>query len=144
MPGWGWLVIGALLLGAEMFLVDAQFYLVFLGAAALLTGALVWLGLPLSVNVQWLLFAILSVASMWTFRKRLYQHLRKPQDIVPEALSVGDRLQLPEPLAPGQSCRVEYRGTSWTARNAGTVALSGEVIIARVEGLTLLVQANAG
>lgn len=143
MPGWGWLVIGVLLFSVEMFLIDAQFYLVFLGAAALVVGLLGWFGLPLSVSGQWLLFAVLSLAAMLTFRKRLYERLRKPQDTVPDALTVGDRVQLPEALAPGQSCRVEYRGTSWTARNIGSMTLSGEVIIAKIDGLTLLVQANA-
>ena len=34
MPWWGWITIGAILLGSEMLLIDAQFYLVFLGLAA--------------------------------------------------------------------------------------------------------------
>lgn len=143
MPGWGWLVIGVLLFSVEMFLIDAQFYLVFLGAAALVVGVLGWFGLPLSVSGQWLLFAALSMVAMLAFRKRLYERLRKPLDSVPDALTVGDRVQLPEALAPGQSCRVEYRGTSWTARNVGAMTLSGEVIIAKIDGLTLLVQAQA-
>ncbi len=143
MPGWGWLVIGALLFGAEMFLIDAQFFLVFFGAAALVVGLLDWFGVPMSPSVQWLLFGVLSIAAMVGFRKRLYEKLRKPQDVVPEALTVGDRVLLLEPLAPGQSCRVDYRGSSWNARNIGNATLSGEVVIAKVEGLTLLVQANA-
>jgi membrane protein implicated in regulation of membrane protease activity len=141
MPDWGWLVIGALLFSAEMFLIDAQFYLVFLGAAALVVGLLGWFGLPLPEAAQWLLFAVLSVLAMLGFRKRMYELLRKPQDTVPDSLTVGDRVQLPETLAPGQACRVEYRGSSWTARNIGSNPLSGEVVIAKVEGLTLLVQA---
>ncbi|MGC3979766.1 MAG: NfeD family protein [Steroidobacteraceae bacterium] len=140
MPGWGWLVVGALLLGAEMFLIDAQFYLVFLGVAALLVGLVDWLGLALSEPLQWLLFALLSVAAMLGFRKRLYERLRRPLDTVPEVLSVGGRLQLPTPLEPGQSCRVDYRGSSWSARNVDSQPISGEVVIAEVEGLTLLVR----
>jgi hypothetical protein len=45
MPFWGWIVAGALLLGAET-VVDAQFYLVFLGSAAVLTGGVVMLSKP--------------------------------------------------------------------------------------------------
>lgn len=140
MPGWGWLVIGALLFGAEMFLVDAQFYLVFLGAAAIVVGLLEWTGLALSQASQWLLFAILAVVAMVGFRKRMYQRLRRPQDAVPDAVSAGDRVQLPEALAPGQTCRVAYRGSSWTARNIDQQEISGEVVITQVEGLTLLVR----
>jgi len=143
MPGWGWLVIGALLLSAEMFLIDAQFYLVFLGAAALVVGLIDWAGLPLTEAMQWLLFAALSVFAMLAFRRRMYDLLRKPQGSVPESVGVGDRVRLPETLAPGQSCRVEYRGSSWTARNNSPVSLSGEVIIESVDGLTLLVQPSS-
>ncbi len=35
MPWWGWVTIGALLLVAEMTIVDLEFYLIFLGIAAL-------------------------------------------------------------------------------------------------------------
>jgi inner membrane protein len=143
MPSWSWLVIAALLFSAEMFLVDAQFYLVFFGAAAAVVGLLCWFGVPLSEAMQWLLFAALSIIAMLGFRQRLYEKLRKPVDAMPDVQSVGDRLELPETLAPGQSCRVEYRGSSWTARNIDTQALSGAVIIARVEGLTLLVRQAA-
>ena len=33
MPWWGWIVVGAVLLGAELLLIDAEFYFVFLGVA---------------------------------------------------------------------------------------------------------------
>lgn len=140
MPVWAWLVMAAMLLSAEMFLLDAQFYLVFFGVAAAIVGALGLAGIAIPEAGQWLLFALLSVVAMLTFRKRLYERLRKPTDTVPEALSVGDHVSLPESLAPGQSCRVEYRGSNWTARNVDEHTLSGEVVIAHVEGLTLLVR----
>jgi membrane protein implicated in regulation of membrane protease activity len=140
MPGWAWLVMASMLLSAEMFLVDAQFYLVFFGVAAAVVGSLDWLGVGLPEAGQWVLFAVLSIVAMLTFRKRLYARLRKPADSVPDSLSPGDRVQLPESLAPGQTCRVEYRGSSWTARNVDQQSLSGEVTITHIEGLTLLVR----
>ena len=33
MTWWSWMVLGAVLLGVELFAIDAQFYLVFLGIA---------------------------------------------------------------------------------------------------------------
>lgn len=140
MQWWQWAVIGVLLLSAEMFLIDAQFYLVFLGVAAIVVGLIDWFGASLSGVAQWLLFALLALVSLVIFRGRLYRYLRKSAGTVPELLNVGDLVQLPAALAPGESCRIEYRGTSWTARNVDQQQLNGEVTIARIEGLTLLVQ----
>ena len=35
MTWWGWMILGAVLFGAELFAVDAQFYLVFLGLSVM-------------------------------------------------------------------------------------------------------------
>ena len=56
MPWWGWITIGAMLLLAEMTVVDLEFYLLFLGFSALLTGAVVISGVALPFWAQWLLF----------------------------------------------------------------------------------------
>ena len=40
MPWWGWILVGTLLLAAELFVVQADFYLVFLGFSALVVGTL--------------------------------------------------------------------------------------------------------
>ena len=45
MTWWSWMVLGALLLGAELFAIDAQFYLVFLGVSAILVGLASLLGI---------------------------------------------------------------------------------------------------
>ena len=141
--GWQWLVLGALLLGAEMFVVDAQFYLVFMGVASVVVGVLAWAGLLNSFALQWLLFAVLCLATMVGFRRKLYEKIRQPRDSLPDALGIGEHVQLPASLLPGHSCRVEYRGTTWTAHNVDQAELSGEVMIAAVHGLTLNVRAIA-
>ena len=140
MPWWGWLVIGALLFGSEMFVVDAQFYLVFFGAAAAAVGLLGLAGVALPVWAQWLVFAALSIVAMVGFRKRIYEKVRKRGGPVDKPMQAGDRIELRSPLEPGKSSRVEYRGSTWTARNTDQTTLSGEVEIARVEGLTLHVR----
>jgi membrane protein implicated in regulation of membrane protease activity len=145
MPWWGWLVIGVGLLGVEMFGVDAQFYLVFLGASAAVVGLLGLSGLPLPEWSQWLIFAALSVVTMVTFRRRIYQLVKNRSGHVEERLTLGDRVVVPVHLEPGQSCRVEYRGSSWTARNADVVPLEKgrEAAIFRVDDLTLHLKALA-
>ncbi len=144
MPWWGWLVLGALLLSAEMFVIDAQFYLVFVGAAAVIVGLFGIGGIPLPQAAQWLLFAALSLITMVAFRKRLYELARGRVGKVDERLSLGDRVHISHRLPPGHTCRVSYKGTTWDARNvdAEDIPAGTDAVIASVEGLTLHVKAG--
>ena len=140
MTWWGWVIAGAILLGAELLLVNAQFYLVFVGCAAILVG-LATLALPLAEWLQWALFAVLAVVSMVTFRSRVYHRFRgtlPPVKTGPQ----GGLITLPLALAAGDSCQAEYNGTIWTVRNdSGTPLPSGSrARIIGVQNLTLLVR----
>ncbi len=141
MPWWGWIVIGTLLFCAELFAIDAQFYLIFVGAGALVVGLTELSGIALPSWGQWLLFAVLSVVSMVTFRGRLYGQMRGGMESVPETM-VGQRLVLKQQLQPGAACRTEYRGTTWTAINVGTVSIpsGGNATIEAMDGLTLKIR----
>jgi len=50
MPWWAGVTIGAMLLVAEMTIVDLEFYRVFLGASALMVGLMGLSGLDLASN----------------------------------------------------------------------------------------------
>jgi membrane protein implicated in regulation of membrane protease activity len=140
MAWWGWIIGGAILFGAELSFVNAQFYLVFVGSAAILVGLLTAAtGLP--AEAQWALFALLSVVTMLAFRARLYQkfHGRLPTVSTGPA---GNLITLEAGLSPGASCQTEFRGTVWTVRNDGARAIpaGGRALIVRVSELTLLVE----
>jgi membrane protein implicated in regulation of membrane protease activity len=143
MPWWSWLVAGAVLLAIEMFVIDAQFYLVFIGVSAALVGLLGLAGITLPPWADWLVFAILSLVTMVSFRKRLYAVVRGRTGHVEERLTLGDRVTVPVRLEPSQTCRVDYRGSTWTARNVDETAIEAgrEAVISRVDGLVLLVRA---
>lgn len=142
MPWWAWLVVGIGLLGVEMFVIDAQFYLVFLGASATLVGLLGLIGITMPDWAQWLVFSILSILTMLAFRRRLYELVRARSGHVEERLTVGDHVLVPVRLEPGQTCRVDYRGSSWTARNADSSVIEAgrEAAISQVDGLTLQIR----
>jgi inner membrane protein len=144
MPWWGWLVLGFGLLGAEMFVIDAQFYLVFFGVAAAVVGVLGFAGLGMPEWAQWLLFAALAVVSMLAFRRRVYELVRGNTGHVQQRITSGDRVIVPKRLEPGQSCRVDYRGTSWTARNVDVhpIEAGTEAFISHVDDLTLHVKGS--
>lgn len=139
MQWWAWIVVGAVLLGAEMFFIDAQFYLVFVGAAALVVGAGTLAVPGLSVWIQWVAFLGLAVFAMLTFRRRIFERVRRGLPAV-RGGPTGDSVVLAQALPPGESCRIEYRGTTWNAVNGGRagIAAGGRARIARVEGLTLV------
>jgi len=138
MPWWSWMVIGGLLFGAELLFIEAEFYLVFIGAAAILTGAVALVAPSLPLWSQWFVFAIVSVLSMILFRKRLYRLLRRQIADRQDDL-VGERIRLPVDLAPGAECRVDHRGSTWNARNVGAapIAAGARGRVTGVEGITL-------
>lgn len=144
MPWWGWITIGALLLAAEMAFVDAEFYLVFLGVAALVVGLVELGGADAPVWLQWLLFALLAVTSLVLFRKRLYRSIRGPTRDVPE--NVEDEIAIAlESIQPGARGQVELRGSRWTAHNDGDAAIErgAQMRVLRAEGIVLRVRPDA-
>ena len=140
MPWWGWMIFGAFLLGSELLGVDAAFYLVFIGLAAILTGFIEVAGFDLEPWVQWLTFAGLGLISMVIFRKKVYEKLRGG-GVGYEVGPAGEFVRMVETLQPGDSGRLSYRGTDWTVVNDGdtTVEEGSSVRIDRVDGLTLKV-----
>jgi membrane protein implicated in regulation of membrane protease activity len=140
MSWWGWVIAGAILLGAELSFVSAQFYLVFIGSAAILVGLAAWLA-PLAPWVQWALFGVLAIASMVSFRSRVYQRVNRALPHVTTG-PTGGLITLQVALGAGESCQAEYGGTFWTVRNDSDIPIpsGGRARIARVQNLTLLVR----
>jgi hypothetical protein len=142
MPWWGWMGVGMLLLAAELFFIEADFFLVFLGVAAVLTGLLRWAMPELPTWGQWLAFAVLALVSMVLFRKRVYRLLRREVPDLPNDM-LREQFELPTGLPVDGSCRVELRGSTWTARNVGPapIVAGGKARVVGVDGITLKVEA---
>ena len=141
---WAWIAVGAILLGSELAFIDAQFYLVFVGASAFAVGMLQLAGIALAVWLQWLIFAVLAAASMVTFRRRIYESMRRGLPAMKSG-PAGEIVTMPMALPPGETCRLEFRGCSWSAVNAGQamIAAGSRARIERVEGLTLVIRGDA-
>lgn len=143
MSWWGWVIGGAILLGAELAFVNAQFYLVIIGSAAILVGAATTLVYSLAPWAQWAAFTVLAFLLTVSFRSRLYKRLRSHAVSVQQG-PVGGVMTLPVTLAPGESCRAEHGGTYWTVCNDSDkpIPAGAHARIARVQSLTLLIRPN--
>jgi membrane protein implicated in regulation of membrane protease activity len=65
---WHWWVLGLLLLVAEM-LSPTGFFLLWIGAAAVLVGVVAWLMPTLGWEVEVMMFGVLSVASFFVWKR---------------------------------------------------------------------------
>jgi len=141
MQWWAWITVGAILLGSELTFINAQFYLVFIGSAALVVGFFELAGVHAADWLQWALFALLAVGSLVGFRRRVYERMRRGLPIMRTGPQ-GETVTLPQALPPGETCRLEFRGCSWSAVNGGPnlIEAGARARIERVDGLTLVVQ----
>lgn len=140
MPWWAWMAIGGVLLATEL-VIQTDFWLVVLGAAALLVSGLVWLGLGGPPWWQWLVFAALSVVLAVFLRRRLRATFAGAAPGVPPEF-VGESATVTESIEPGGIGAIELRGSTWQARNVGEAPLrvGARVRVERVDGLVLEVR----
>jgi inner membrane protein len=136
---WYWMLLGLLLVGAEM-MTPGGFYILFFGLSALMVGTLAGLGLVDVDWVQWLLFSGIAVGSLLLCRGPLVRMVKGQASETPDIDSMAGELAIPlEPLAVGATGKAELRGTTWSAKNVGAAPLGkgqrGKVT--HVEGLTL-------
>jgi hypothetical protein len=142
---WHWIAFGLVLAGFEV-LTPGGFFVVFFGAGALMVGLLTLAGVAGPLWVQWLLFTVLSIASLALFRKPLLERLRAHDDHGPVDALVGEVAVPVADIAPGAVGRAEMRGTGWQARNvsAVTTAKGQRCRVNRVEGLMIDIEPEGG
>ncbi len=143
MPWWGWLTGGIALLALEMFFIDTGFYLVFFGLSAAAVGLCALATGITSPAPQWILFGVLSLLSVLTFRRQLYERIHRSGPEVSEGVT-GEWALASERIESGATGRVELRGSPWSARNVGEkpIERGSRVRVERAESLVLLVRSD--
>jgi inner membrane protein len=139
---WVWILLGFLLLLAEL-LTPGGLYLLFFGVAAIFVGLLAGLNLIELPWMQWLMFSVFSVVALSLFRRPLLKRLR-PASLAQEVDSlVGETAIALEDMAADAIGRAELRGAAWSARNIGGNSLTRgqRCTVERVDGLMLCVRA---
>ena len=145
MVWWGWLIVGLLLMGAELGAVDAAFYLIFVGASAICLGLVGLAGVTLPIWGQWLLFSVLAIGSMVLFRQKLYNKLRGGAAGFGNT-AVGTLVTVSENVPQGGRTRVGMRGSQWTAVNVGTapIAAGADARVVKADGVDLRIEGLPG
>ena len=113
----------------------------FIGIGAIITGISALLIPALPPWAPWIVFAVLSLTSMYTIRRQLYEKLRGGVTGLADS-AAGVHIKFSEEVAPGHSCRTEYRGSMWTAINVGEepIPAGADAVIETVDGLNLRVR----
>ncbi len=142
MAWWIWVLGGLVLLVLEV-ATPGGFFAVFFAAGAILVGGLKALGWEGPAGADWLVFTVLSVASLAFFRKPLMRRFSLSSGRPVDRME-GERALVTEQVAPGGVGKAEMRGASWTARTAGDATLGAgcRCRVERVEGLTLWLRAE--
>ncbi len=135
---WLWLSLGILLGAAEM--LAPGFFLIWLAAAAILTGLITWL-VPISMAVQLALFAVLALGLVQAGRRWFRANPIISDDPLLNdrgARMVGDVVTVVETIQGGTG-RVKVGDSVWTANGPDT-PVGARVRITGVRGSTLQVE----
>ena len=145
---WHWSILGFVLIGIEILTLGGlgNFYFLFFGMAGLIVSGLTWAELIEAAALQWFLFALFGILSFIIMKNPLQGKGKTSteNDLLVDSM-VGEMATVLEALAPQAIGKVELRGSTWNARNAGTALLEKDTHakIVRVDGLTLWIQAES-
>ncbi len=144
MEWWAWIAVGAILLGSELAFVNAQFYLVFVGGAALIVGLLELAGISAADWMQWLLFAVLAAVSLIGFRRRMYARMHRKLPAFNVRAGGRNRDSAADAAPRGDlPARVPRQFLERGQRRPGHHRRRTQARIERVDGLTLVVRSGA-
>lgn len=134
-----WMIAGVVLLIAEI--VVPGFFLIWIGAAALLTGAVTLL-FGIAEPVQFLVFAVAAIGAVYAGRRWLRNNPIETADPLLNnraARLVGQIVPVVQAIADGRG-RVRVGDTEWVAQGPDT-PVGGRVHIVGADGSVLIVEA---
>ncbi|USD64583.1 NfeD family protein [Vibrio sp. SCSIO 43136] len=140
MNHWHWIALGLVLLGGE--LVGAAGYLLWIGLSAITVG-LVKLGLPISWELQWISFAVISLFTTWLWWR--YQAKKDRQSESEGTLNqrekqlIGQTTRLEQDVEVGR-CRIRLGDTTWSAQTDQAIAAGTLVKVTAVDGILVTIE----
>ncbi|MDD9894097.1 MAG: NfeD family protein [Gammaproteobacteria bacterium] len=141
MEFWYWWVIGLVLLVAETFVPGAIF--LWMGVAAGITGAALFLAPEISIETQLLIFSVISVVSVVVWRVFLHKEdspTDQPSLNQRSAQYIGRTFTLSEAIENGVGT-VTVDDSRWNVRGSD-MAAGSKVKVTAVDGVILIVEAT--
>jgi hypothetical protein len=140
---WIWCAIGLILLAAEM--ATGTFYVLWFGVAALVMTLISWLMPELNISLQLVLFAVLSVGSLFVWRtyyKKTETNNRIGQS---QGEEIGRMGTITEAISASQNGRIQFAqglmgSRAWTAIADENIAVGTQAVVVAVEGNALRVK----
>ncbi len=134
-----WLIIGLILLLAE--LVSVTLVFVFLAIAALIIAFLGSIGLINSWEYQLILFSVISLVSTLLLRKPAKQWLNKSRQKEYTEYTGETAMVITDIPADGEG-KIFYRGAEWIAvsHHHTPIEAGSKVTIVRADGIRLIVE----
>lgn len=142
-PQYVWIIVGLAIMSMELFL--PGFILCFFGLGAVLTG-LLKIFIPMGVNTQLVLFAVLSIVLLVSFRRYAQGYFtgrvsNKNPAGRPMELHTGETAIVTEDIIPNSPRgKVEFHGTAWNADSDVEIKKGARVTIIERHDLTLKVK----
>jgi len=135
-----WVIIGSAMLIAE--LLSVSFVFAFLSVGGFATAFLTYIGVTPTINAQLLCFSVVSVASLFAFRKPLKNLLIRDDKSKEYSEYLGDKATVVEKISGDGVGKVFYRGTEWMAlsENKQDIHKGKSVTIKSLDGIKLIVE----
>ena len=136
-----WLIIGVILLVAEVLTMAAL--LIFIGLAALVVAALTFIGVLAGLPLQVLVFSLASILSIVFLRKHLAAIFGgKSSEVSLTPLDDTDLINAKGKvaIADNGALSVIINGTKWDAKGDESLKDGDSVIVTKVDGISLLVE----
>lgn len=142
-----WFLLGLIFLISEF--IFPAFVLIFFGIGAWVTSLLVYLNISPNINIQLLVFPIVSLIVLILFRKKCH-HLAHGKvsgryEESPKNAMVGSFGTVIEDIEPhSHSGKVEVNGTNWTAVSDDIIPKGTGIEVIDCENLVLTVKKTQG
>ena len=135
-----WFIIGLVLFLLELVL--PGFVIFFFGVGAWITALLCLIANP-GINLQAIVFGVTSILSLLLLRKMIQKRFFYTREELSRAVEdefTGREAVAITDIEPGDTGKVEFKGTSWKAESAESIVSGQTVIIKSKENFKLFVE----